>query len=79
MKMDLIANLGKIHTTELGMERIRRNLCLEVEDVVGWCRQKVTDENSAIVRRGKNWYVRIENCEITINANSYTIITAHKC
>jgi hypothetical protein len=76
--MDLIANIDKIHTTELGIERIKRNLCLEVDDVVGWCKQKVTDENSVIIRKGKNWYVRIENCEITINANSYTIITAHK-
>ena len=77
--MDLIANIDKIHTTELGIERIKRNLCLEVDDVVGWCKQKVTDENSVIVRKGKNWYVRVENCKITINANSYTIITAHKC
>jgi len=74
----LIANLSKIHTTELGMERIKRNLCLTVDDVVGWCKQKIMDENSSIVRKGKNWYVSAENCEITINAKSYTIITAHK-
>jgi hypothetical protein len=29
-------------------------------------------------RRGKNWYVSAENCVITVNAHSYTIITAHK-
>jgi hypothetical protein len=36
------------------------------------------DKNSVIVRKGKNWYVNVDNCEITINAHSYTIITAHK-
>jgi hypothetical protein len=60
------------------MERIKRNLCLDVEDVVNWCRQKVHDANSSIIRKGKNWYVNTADCVITINAHSYTIITAHK-
>ena len=34
--------------------------------------------NAVITRSGKNWYVNIDNCIITINAYSYTIITAHK-
>ena len=76
--MELLSNLDKIHTTELGMERIKRNLCLNVDDVVGWCKQKIQDKNSSIIRKGKNWYVNINDCEITINAYSYTIITAHK-
>ncbi|HRF36049.1 MAG TPA: DUF3781 domain-containing protein, partial [Clostridia bacterium] len=29
-------------------------------------------------RQGKNWYATIDNVKITINAHSYTIITAHK-
>jgi len=76
--LELMSNIDKIHTTKLGAERIKRNLCLNVEDVVGWCKQKVQDENSFITRKGKNWYVSIDGCEITINANSYTIITAHR-
>ena len=77
-KIDLLSNLDKIHTTELGIERIKRNLCLTVDDVVGWCKGKVKNESSFIVRRGKNWYIRADDCEITVNAHSYTIITAHK-
>jgi len=77
-KTDLISNLDKIRTTELGKERVKRNLCLETNDVVGWCAQKIQDANSNIFRKGKNWYVSINNCVITINAHSYTIITAHK-
>jgi hypothetical protein len=76
--MDLLSNLDKLHTTALGIERIKRNLCLDVDDIVSWCRQKIQDENSSIIRKEKNWYVSINDCKITINAYSYTIITAHK-
>lgn len=37
-----------------------------------------SDPNTVIERQGKNWYVRIDGCEITVNAKSYTIITAHR-
>lgn len=76
--MDLLHDLDKIHTTELGILRIKRNLSLETEDVVEWCKEKITSPNAFITRRGKNWYVTIDNCTLTINAHSYTIITAHK-
>lgn len=29
-------------------------------------------------KQGKNWYVKVEDYEITVNATSYTIITTHK-
>lgn len=74
----LIENLGKLHTTEMGKDRIRRNLNLEVEDVVDWCRKKIESKGSSIYRNGKNWYIEVENNRITVNAFSYTIITAHK-
>ena len=75
---DLQANLGQFHTTELGVMRIRRNLSLDVEDVVGWCTTKIASNAAVITRNGKNWYVTIDNCIITINTYSYTIITAHR-
>lgn len=75
---DLIENINKLHTTELGAMRIKRNLSLETEDVVGWCRLKILDTSVVIDRKGKNWYVNTEHCEITVNAHSYTIITAHR-
>lgn len=77
-KGELILNLDKLHTTDLGIERIKRNLCLDVDDVVSWCRKKIKEPNSSITRRGKNWYINATDCEITVNAYSYTIITAHK-
>jgi hypothetical protein len=80
MKNDLIENIEKLHTTPMGVDRIRRNLSLgdDVEDVVEWCRQKILDTNADITRQGKNWYVKIDGCVITVNAYSFTIITAHK-
>ena len=73
---EFLNNLDKIHITELGTERVKKNLALEIGDVVGWCRQKVLNADQ-ILRRGKNWYVYFENVIITVNANSYTVITAH--
>lgn len=40
-KCELIQNLDKLHTTELGVERIKKNLSLDVEDVVKWCNDKI--------------------------------------
>lgn len=74
---DLLRNLNKVHTTELGVERIKRNLSLDTDDVVEWCKTKINSENAVITRNGKNWYVNAAHCIITVNAYSYTIITAH--
>ena len=74
---DLLNNMNKIHTTELGIVRIKRNLELETNDVVKWCKNKIKKENK-IYKKGKNWYVLGKEFIITINAHSYTIITAHK-
>jgi len=74
---DLLNNLEKIHTTDLGILRIRRNLELETNDIVKWCKNKIKQADS-ISKKGKNWCVSVENYSITINAHSYTIITAHR-
>ena len=80
MKNDLIENIEKLHTTPMGVDRIRRNLSLgeDVGDVVAWCRKRILDDSAIITRRGKNWYVTIDGCIITVNAYSHTIITSHK-
>ncbi|NFO98828.1 DUF3781 domain-containing protein [Clostridium botulinum] len=77
-KFKLIQNLDKLHTTELEVGRIKNNLSLDVDDVVKWCNGKIVNSNAIISRRGKNWYMDVDNCEITVNAYSYTIITAPK-
>ena len=77
MKNELIQNLDKLHTTELGKIRIQRNLELDIDDVVSWCKS-IIPFSSNIERKGENRYVKTDDYIITINAYSYTIITAHK-
>lgn len=62
----------------MGIDRIKKNLALYVNDVVEWCRMKIKGANCEITRKGKNWYVSTEEWIITVNAYSYTVITAHK-
>ena len=60
MEKELLINLEKLHTTKLGIIRIKKNLCLnDYEDVI-------------------EWYISFDDCIITVNACSFTIITAHK-
>ena len=73
----LLSNIDKVYTTEMGIDRIKKNLKLDTNDVVQYCKNKVLDKNCNIYKQGKNWYCEIENIIITINSYSYTIITAH--
>lgn len=75
---EFLQQLDTLHTTELGVLRIKKNLRLQEEDVVEWCRERIKKQEAQIIRKGKNWYIDIEDCVITVNAYSNTIITAHK-
>lgn len=75
---ELLKNLDALHTTELGTVRIKRNLSLDTDSVVEWCKDKINSASAIITRSGKNWYINVDDCCITVNAYSYTIITAHK-
>ncbi len=68
--------MNKIHTTILGVDRIRKNLGI-TGDVVSYCKNKIIDEHCFIYKNGKNWYCEIDDIRITINSYSYTLITAH--
>lgn len=76
--MELLNNLDKVHTTEMGVDRIKRNIGVDVEDIVEYCIDKIKQDTAVIERRGKNYYVIVDGIIITVNASSYTIITAHK-
>ena len=73
----LIDSIEKIHTTKLGIERIKNNLKLNTNNVVEYCKNKILDKNIKITKKGKNYYCEIDNIIITINSYSFTIITAH--
>ena len=48
----LIENIERLHTTEIGAERIKRNLQIETSDVVQWCKARILDRNAEIERIG---------------------------
>jgi mannose-6-phosphate isomerase-like protein (cupin superfamily) len=73
----LLKNIDRIRITELGIERVKKNLGLTSADILAWCVTRIKCSDS-IIRKGKNWYVYADGVAITINANNYTIITAHK-
>ena len=77
-KQILLDNIDKIHTTKMGIDRIKKNLDLSEINVVEYCKKKVLDKKTRIYKQGKNWYCEIGDIKITINSYSYTIITAHK-
>ena len=84
MTSELLENLEKLHTTELGVVRIKRNLGLMTDDVIGWCKDTILSAAKNIENEksgendGKSWYIKTDGCTITVNAHSYTVITAHK-
>ena len=77
IKNELILNLDRLHTTELGCITIKKNLSIDTNDVVEWCKEIIANPNSVIMKKGKNWYVNTADYIITVNSYSYTIITAH--
>ena len=75
-KTVLLDNIDKIHTTEMGLKRIGKNLGIS-DEPVSYCIQLIKKE-SKVTKKGKNYYVEVDDCIITINSSSFTIITAHK-
>lgn len=74
----LLFNINKLHTTKMGIDRIRKNLNLSEVDALEYCKSKILKKSCKIHKQGKNWYCEIDNIKITINSHSFTIITAHK-
>lgn len=77
MSCELVEHIEKLHTTPMGIDRIKKNLKLDEVDVEMYCKEIVLNSSANISRQGKNWYVKLGDIVLTINAYSYTIITAH--
>ena len=44
---ELLFNIDKVHTTKMGIDRIKKNLNID-SDVVEYCKNKVLDEDCKI-------------------------------
>ena len=53
-KQILLDNISEVHTTEMGIDRIKKNLKLNTNDVVEFCKTKILDKNCNIYKQGKN-------------------------
>ena len=73
----LINNLNKIHTTNMGLDRIKKNLKLDNHDIIEYIKNIIKNKDAITYKKGKNYYCETDNLIITINSYSYTIITAH--
>ena len=60
----LLQNIDKIHTTTMGIDRIKKNLNLDVLDVVDYIKNIILDKDCIIYKKGKNYY-----CETTYAKN----------
>ena len=49
MANELLENLDRLQTTELGVIRIKKNLSLNVENVIEWCKEKTSLSNAKII------------------------------
>lgn len=52
-KEKLLRIIDKIHTTEMGIGRMKRNLKIDTDDVVAYCKEKISDRNCNIYKKGK--------------------------
>ena len=76
-KAELLNNIDRLKTTINGAIRIKNNINLPSINPVEWCKTQLKSKNSIVRNEGKNYYVQVNGYEITINASSFTIITAH--
>jgi len=53
MTNDLIENINKIHSTELGIIRVKKNIELKTNDVIEYCK-KIIKKADNINKKGKN-------------------------
>lgn len=69
-------DISELHTTRLGEMRIMRNLHLDRFDI-DYIKGIITHVDAVFNRKGKNWYIMLDNICLTVNAYTFTIITAH--
>lgn len=74
---ELLENISRLHTTELGAVRIKKNLGITAEPVQ-FCKNLILSGDCIIRRQGKNFYCEKDGITVTVNARCFTIITAHK-
>jgi hypothetical protein len=55
----LLKNIDKIHTTEMGINRIKKNLKLDTYSVVDFCKSKVLDTTVLFISKEKTGIAKL--------------------
>ena len=71
-------NIKKIHTTELGNKRIKKNLKIANVDIINYLKEIIKSDECIIYKKGKNYYCETADIIITINSYNFCVITAHR-
>lgn len=50
----LLSNIDKVHTAKRGIDRIKKNLKTDTNDVVEYCKNEILNKNCNIYRQWKN-------------------------
>lgn len=51
----LVKSLDRLHSTPMGLERIRHNRSLQTDDIILWCQEAINNADR-ITRQGKKWF-----------------------
>lgn len=54
----LLDHIDQLHTTDMGISQIEKNLKLDTDDVVLYCKNKVLDQKCNIYKQGKTGTVK---------------------
>ena len=70
-KKILLDNIDKIHTTEMGVNRIKRNLKIDKDDVVEYCKNKMMEKITIYTNKVK---IDIAKLEISKSLSIHIVI-----
>ena len=69
----LINNINKIHTTNMGLDRIKKNLKLDNYDIIEYIKNIIKNKDTITYKKGKNYYCETDNIIILdLNGKQFT-------
>ena len=63
---ELLENINRIHTTELGIERIKRNLSLDTDNVVEYCVNILKNEKYEVEKKVKIFMLSMKTLHLQL-------------
>ena len=74
-KEEMLNRVEELHTTPMGYIRIN-SIFQKDDECISYIKEILKDPSTDVIRLGKNYYLYCKDYIVTINASSFTIITA---